>query len=94
MLAAPLLIMVVDDALERAHNLKSLIEFLDVPEVRVATPEGWHAGVGERRLAAVFISRELPQEKLERVIEDVGSHDPNVPIVLIDTRDEEQGSDA
>lgn len=84
MLGAPLLIMVIDDVLERADNLKSLIEFLDVPEVRVATPEGWSMDIGERRLAAVFLSRELPQDDLRRVIEDVGNHDPNVPIVLVD----------
>lgn len=84
MLGAPLLIMVVDDVLERAHNLKSLIEFLDVPEVRVATPGGWDTHVGERRLAAVFLSRDLPRDELHRVIEDVGRHDPNVPIVLVD----------
>lgn len=84
MLAAPLLIMIVDDVLERAQNLKALIEFMDVPQVRVVGPESWLAEVGDSRLAAVFLSKQLAHEALHRVIEDVGQHDPNVPIVLVD----------
>jgi DNA-binding NtrC family response regulator len=78
-----LLFMIVDDTRDRAENLKELIEFMDVPEVEVAAPETWRSGIGERRLAAVFLSDDLDRERLRRLISDVGEHDPNVPIVLL-----------
>jgi DNA-binding NtrC family response regulator len=78
-----LLFMIVDDTPARAENLKELIEFMDVPQVKVAAPENWRAGIGDRRLAAVFLSDDLDGERLRRLIADVGNHDPNVPIVLV-----------
>jgi hypothetical protein len=83
MLIAPLLIMIVDDVPDRAQILKSLIEFMDVPQVQIAFPEDWRSRVGERRLAAVFLSGDLDQARLHRVISDVGEHDPNVPIIIV-----------
>ena len=38
-----LLFMIVDDTVDRAENLKELIEFMDVPQVRVALPENWRS---------------------------------------------------
>jgi DNA-binding NtrC family response regulator len=78
-----LLFMIVDDAPDRAENLKELIEFMDVPEVRVSMPENWRSRIGDSRLAAVFLSDDLDAERLRRLIADVGEHDPNVPIVLV-----------
>lgn len=75
--------MIVDDARDRAENLKELIEFMDVPQVHVAAPENWRLSIGDRRLAAVFLSDDLDQDSLRRLISDVGDHDPNVPIVLV-----------
>lgn len=83
MLIAPLLIMIVDDPSERAQNLKSVIEFMDVQQVQIAAPESWRSGVGDYRLAAVFLSGDLDHDRLHRVIADVGEHDPNVPIVIV-----------
>ena len=80
---ASLLFMIVDDAPERAENLKELIEFMDVPQVKIAAPETWRSGVGDRRLAAIFLSDDLDQERLRQLISDVGEHDPNVPIVFV-----------
>jgi DNA-binding NtrC family response regulator len=81
--AASFLFMIVDDTPDRAENLKELIEFMDVPAVEVAAPENWRADIGDRRLAAVFLSDDLEQDRLRRLISDVGEHDPNVPIVLV-----------
>jgi DNA-binding NtrC family response regulator len=78
-----LLFMIVDDTPERAENLKELIEFMDVPQVEVAAPDNWRSDIGNRRLAAVFLSDDLDNERLRRLISDVGEHDPNVPIVLL-----------
>lgn len=83
MLIAPLLVMIVDDVPDRAQNLKSLIEFMDVPQVQIAPPEDWRSCVGEHRLAAVFLCGNLDDDRLHRVIADVGEHDPNVPIVIV-----------
>jgi DNA-binding NarL/FixJ family response regulator len=78
-----LLFMIVDDAPIRAQNLKELIEFMDVPQVQVVAPEDWRSGIGDRRLAAVFLSNDLEEDRLRRLISDVGEHDPNVPIVFV-----------
>jgi hypothetical protein len=78
-----LLFMIVDDTPARAENLKELIEFMDVPQVEVAAPDNWRSDIGNRRLAAVFLSDDLDRDRLRRLISDVGEHDPNVPIVLV-----------
>jgi DNA-binding NtrC family response regulator len=83
MSSSALLFMIVDDAVDRAENLKELIEFMDVPQVQVVAPENWRDGIGDRRLAAVFLSNDLEESRLRRLISDVGEHDPNVPIVLV-----------
>lgn len=81
--------MIVDEVPDRAQKLKALIEFMDVPEVQVASPEGWQSGIGDRRLAAVFLSDDLEEDRLHRVITGVGEHDPNVPIVVVNNREDE-----
>lgn len=82
-MTSSLLFMIVDDTPDRAENLKELIEFMDVPQVRVALPENWLSRIGDSRLAAVFLSDDLDGDRLRRLIADVGEHDPNVPIVLV-----------
>jgi len=77
------LIMVIDQSVDRAQNLKELIEFMDAPDVCTATPRNWQSRLGEHRLAAVFLSEELPRQDMGRIIDNVGKIDPNVPIVLV-----------
>ncbi|HLT90938.1 MAG TPA: hypothetical protein VKZ85_08345 [Woeseiaceae bacterium] len=81
-----LLILIVDEEPERAEKLKSVIEFMDVPQVRVAEPGNWRSRIGDRRLAAVFISDALERGVVHSVIAEVGEHDPNVPIVVVEKR--------
>ena len=38
----------------------------------------------EHRLAAVFVSKSLEQDRMTDVIEEIGRNDPNIPIVLVD----------
>ncbi len=80
------LIMVVDATIERAQNLKELIEFMDVPAVSVAAPDNWQSRIGDRRLAAIFLRNDLPKPELDRIIGDVGKVDPSVPIVLVNEK--------
>ena len=77
------LIMVIDQSVDRAHNLKELIEFMDAPDVCAATPSDWQSRLGDHRLAAIFVSEELPRRDMSRIIDNVGKIDPNVPIVLV-----------
>ncbi len=85
-MSGTLLIMIVDEVPDRAQKLKSLIEFLDVPQVQIAPPNDWLARLGDRRLAAIFVSNDLDQQVVHEVIRDLGEHDPNVPIVMVDNR--------
>ena len=63
------LFMIIDDEAERAEQLKSVIEFMDVPQVRIAEPASWRSGLEGRRLAAVFVSNDLEQDVVRGVIE-------------------------
>lgn len=85
-MSGTLLFMIVDEVPDRAQKLKSLIEFLDVPQVQIASPDSWRARLGDRRLAAIFVSNDLGEAVVHEVIRDVGEHDPNVPIVMVDNR--------
>ena len=77
------LIVVIDAAVDRARNLKELIEFMDAPAVRVAAPDNWQSQIGDQRLAAIFLRNDLPKKELDRIIGAVGKFDPNVPIGLV-----------
>lgn len=77
-------IVVIDEAKDRADQLKALIEFMDAPLVVTATPENWTAKLGDSRLAAVFLSDALPEPAISRVLEGIRTVDPNTPIVMVD----------
>lgn len=77
-------IMVVDESEDRSRDLKSLIEFMDAPAVRTAKPTTWHKNLNDDRLAAVFVPRDLAEDRIRSLLEDIGRFDPNVPIVLVE----------
>ena len=77
------LIMVIDGSARRAQCIKELIEFMDAPAVRTATPQDWRSRMGKDRLAAVFLSKEIPEPEMTRLIGEVERIDPNVPLVLV-----------
>lgn len=77
------LIMVVNHGQQDADNLRQLIEFMDEPEVRTATPDNWRAVIGERRLGAVFVGADLSDDEVRQMLSDIGDLDPNVPIVML-----------
>lgn len=76
-------ILVINRAKAEADNLKELIEFMDTPNVRTATPTKWRQELGEARLEALFIGPDLSTEEIDTLIADVGDLDPNVPIVMM-----------
>lgn len=78
------LIIVVDSHEDRALKLQAQIEFMDAPAVCTAHPADWQACVGDRRLAAIFLSGDLPEIERDNLLEEVGRLDPNVPIVMVD----------
>lgn len=84
MSSASRLIMVIDDSPDRARNLKELIEFMDAPEVCMATPADWRSALGEQRLAAVFLNDDMAEATMAGLLAEVGKLDPNVPIVMVD----------
>ena len=83
MIGTDRLIVVIDGTNHRGTQLKDLIEFMDEPEVCVTQPENWLSQIGDHRLAAVFIGDDIPKEDFDRLIQDVGDLDPNIPIVLV-----------
>ena len=77
-------ILIVDSSAERSEKLKSLVEFMDAPCVVTSRPTDSGKRIAEHRLAAVFVSKALEQDRMSDVIEEIGRNDPNVPIVLVD----------
>ncbi len=77
-------ILVIDDELERAADLKGMIEFMDSPAVRISVPDEWQAQLGASRAAAIFLAETLPPDTIERIVQEIGNLDPNIPIVLMD----------
>lgn len=75
--------MVINRAGTAADNLKELIEFMDAPDVRTATPAKWRQQVGDNRLEAVFIGPDLSDKDIRNLVDDIGQLDPNIPIVMI-----------
>src|SRR5690606_10442681 len=64
-------------------HLKELIQFMDAPQVLVASPDSWQQDVGVRRLAALFVSAGLPKTVQARIFDGVAAVDCNVPLVLV-----------
>ena len=76
-------ILVINRVPAEADNLKELIEFMDTPNIRTATPTEWRLRLGDARLEALFVGPDLSTEEIDALITDVGKFDPNVPIVMM-----------
>ena len=76
--------MVVNAGAAVADNLKELIEFMDAPEVRVATPAKWREIADETRVEAVFVGPDLADEDVRKLLAGIGDLDPSIPIVMLD----------
>ena len=79
-------ILVINCAKAEADNLKELIEFMDTPNVRTATPAEWRRELGEARLEALFVGPDLSSDEIDALLADVGDLDPNVPIVMMNAK--------
>ncbi len=78
-------IVVLHEAADEAERLKSLIEFMDAPDVLASSPAAWQDAIGpgdSGRLAAVFVSRGLGERAISEVCDSVAEVDRNAPIVL------------
>ena len=86
--SAESLIMVVNRAEATADNLKELIEFMDAPNVRTATPAEWRKRAGDARIEAVFVGPDLSEKDIRALVDDIGTLDPNIPIVMLTDSEE------
>ncbi len=75
--------MVIDNAGSIAENLKELIEFMDAPQVCTAAPADWRTQIGDRHLQAIFIGPQLNDKDVHTLVTDIGTLDPNIPIVML-----------
>ena len=76
--------MVVNPSAATADNLKELIEFMDAPEVRVATPSEWREVAEATRVEAVFVGPDLDEDEVHGLLAGIGELDPSIPIVMLD----------
>ena len=77
------MILVVNCGADQAQNLKSLIEFMDTPDVVTAEPGEWRDRVGDRTIDALFVGADLSPSVVDELLSDIGSIDPNIPIVML-----------
>lgn len=78
------MILVVDRKEAVAARLKSMIEFMDTPEVVTAAPADWQSRIDGARLDAVFLGPDLGDSEISEVVDGVGRIDPNASIVIVD----------
>lgn len=83
------MILVVNAGQEQAANLKSLIEFMDSPEVLTANPGDWRERVGDQPIEALFVGADLEPSDVDELLTDIGTIDPNIPIVMLRPGDAE-----
>ncbi len=76
--------MVVNAGAAAADNLKELIEFMDAPEVKVASPAKWREIAAETRVEAVFLGPDLDDDEVRKLLTGIGDLDPSIPIVMLD----------
>ena len=91
MSTADRVILVFDEQAERAQQLKDLIEFMDAPRVQIVSPDDWRDGLADLRIAAVFVNGSLDEVRVTNLIREIGRMDPNVPIVVVDADEVENG---
>jgi len=76
-------ILVVNRGESAARNLKGLIEFMDTPPVLIAAPEDWQSELGEQRVDALFIGPDMSDTEIDKLLNEIGKLDPNIPIVMM-----------
>ena len=83
------MILVVNEGADQARNLKSLIEFMDTPDVLTAEPGDWRERIGDRTIDALFVGADLSPSVVDELLSDIASIDPNIPIVMLTPGDGE-----
>ncbi len=80
--------MVVNAGTTLADNIKELLEFMDTPEVRVATPSRWREVADEvsddSRVEAVFVGPDLGDDDVRTLLSGIRDLDPSIPIIMLD----------
>lgn len=76
-------ILVIDHDLTVSRHVKELLEFMDSPCVVTAMPEDWRERLGQRRLEAMFVGPELPEDEVDVLMAELEALDPNVPVVVM-----------
>ena len=76
-------ILVIDHDLTVSRHVKELLEFMDSPCVVTAMPEDWRERLGQRRLEAMFVGPELPEDEVDVLTAELEALDPNVPVVVM-----------
>ncbi len=80
-------IMVVNAGATMADNLKELLEFMDTPEVRIATPSRWREIADDRRVEAVFVGPDLGDAEVRTLLTGIRDLDPSIPIIMLDAEE-------
>ncbi len=76
-------ILVIDHDLTVSRHVKELLEFMDSPCVVTAMPSDWRERLGQRRLEAMFVGPELPDDTVDVLLSELEALDPNVPVVVM-----------
>jgi len=77
------MILVVDREKASGERLKSMLEFMDTPEVAIVSPEDWLDRIHETRVHALFLGPCLDDRDIGALFDAVAEYDPNLSIVML-----------
>ena len=80
-------IVVIDQDMAAAENVRQLIEFMDTPSAIGAQFLNWREQLAERRLEALFMGPDLTDKQISTVLSEVAEIDPNIPVVMLQQTD-------
>lgn len=76
-------VVVIDKRPDQASTLKTMIEFLDTPEVTVADTSSWANVVSSRKIKAVFLGPGLSQAETSNIRATLHQQCREVPVVVV-----------
>ena len=84
-------ILIIDAHTEGAAELKELLEFMVLPEVRIAAPDRWKNEIGDNPIDVIFLAGASGRGENDVTLRELREHLPDVPIVLLGGGDESGG---
>jgi sigma-54 dependent transcriptional regulator, flagellar regulatory protein len=85
-------VLVIDSQGERAHSLKTVLEFIDCSPFLIEDCDSWTARIGDLVLDAIVVGEARPHQAAQRLFRAIKERDSALPVVLLGPSGEEAAS--